>query len=92
MGDKVVRGTVTPLSESISVQDAENVAKKVAEAIQTQMQQLQTLQGFNIENQSLTKLPLDLPDLVSYNIMVQLLIHITIWLQFALICSDDGIL
>lgn len=69
MGDQV-RGTVTPLSESISVQDAENVAKKVAEAIDSQMQQLQTLQGFADENQSLTKLLLELPDLVSYNIMV----------------------
>jgi hypothetical protein len=69
MGDKV-RGTVTPLSESISVQDAENVAKRVAEAIETQMQQLQTLQGFADENTSLHKLLLELPDLVSYNIMV----------------------
>ena len=71
MGDKV-RGTVTPLSESISVQDAENVAKKVAEAIETQMKQLETLQGYADENQSLHKLLLELPDLVSYNIMVPL--------------------
>ncbi|KAG0581372.1 hypothetical protein M758_4G250700 [Ceratodon purpureus] len=69
MGD-VGRGTVTPLSESISVEDAENAAKKVAETIQTQMQELQTLQGFSDENRSLQKLLLELPDLVSYNIMV----------------------
>jgi len=64
------RQIVTPLLESISVQDAENVAKKVAEAVESQMQQLRTLQGFAVENQSLTKLLLELPDLVSYNIMV----------------------
>lgn len=72
MGDRGVRGTVTPLSEAISVQHAENVAKKVAEAIESQMQQLQTLQGFDDDNRSLTKLLLELPDRVSYNIMVSL--------------------
>lgn len=70
MGDQGVRGTVTPLSEAISVQQAENVAKKVAEAIESQTQQLQTLQGFDDDNRSLTKLLLELPDRVSYNIMV----------------------
>lgn len=65
-----MRGTVTPLSESISVQDAENVAKKVAVAIEEKAQELRTLQGYADENTSLQKLLLELPDLVSYNIMV----------------------
>lgn len=65
-----MRGTVTPLSESISVEDARKVAKKVEEAIETQIKQLKTLQGFADENRSLRKLLLELPDLVSYNIMV----------------------
>ena len=78
MGSK---GTVTPLSESISVEDAANVANKVAEAIDVQRQQLQTLETFSDENQSLCKLLLDLPDLVSYNIMVPYhLLHLRIFL------------
>jgi hypothetical protein len=90
MGSK---GTVTPLSESISVEDAANVAKKVAEAIDVQRQQLQTLETFSDENQSLCKLLLDLPDLVSYNIMVPYhLLHLRISLTYLLETGECGVL
>ncbi|CAK9876721.1 unnamed protein product [Sphagnum jensenii] len=70
MGDDRVKGTVTPLAETLSEADAAVVARRVAEAIQAQRQQLQTLQGYHDDNRALCNVLVQLPDLVSYDIMV----------------------
>ncbi len=70
MGDDRGKGTVTPLAETLSEADAAVVARRVAEAIQAQRQQLQTLQGYHDDNRALCNVLVQLPDLVSYDIMV----------------------
>jgi hypothetical protein len=70
MGDDRGKGTVTPLAETLSEADAAVVAGRVAEAIQAQRQQLQTLQGYHDDNRALCNVLVQLPDLVSYDIMV----------------------
>lgn len=65
-----VKGTVRALADSISVVEAERASKQVREAITQQQQQLEELQRFSDENQSLSELIVELPDSVSHRIMV----------------------
>ncbi|KAL3679168.1 hypothetical protein R1sor_022124 [Riccia sorocarpa] len=64
------KGTVVPLADTISVTEAEKVAKQVKDEIEKQQDYLRELHGYRDETRVLSKLVTGLPDSVSYNIMV----------------------
>ncbi|KAL2613704.1 hypothetical protein R1flu_025396 [Riccia fluitans] len=66
----VPKGTVVPLSDTISVAEAEKAARQVKEEIEKQQEYLRELQGYRDEAKTLSKLVTGLPDSVSYSIMV----------------------
>ncbi|BBN16572.1 unconventional prefoldin RPB5 interactor 1 [Marchantia polymorpha subsp. ruderalis] len=65
-----VKGTVIPLSETISIADAERAARQVREEVDKQQEYLKELQSYRDENKVLSGLVTQLPDSVSHNVMV----------------------
>lgn len=66
-----VKGTVIPLSETISIADAERAARQVREEVDKQQEYLKELQSYRDENKVLSGLVTQLPDSVSHNVMVR---------------------
>lgn len=64
------RGEIRRLADAFPAAEAERASKHVEDAIQAQRDTLQTLHGYLTDNQELSKLVQDLPNKVSYNIMV----------------------
>lgn len=70
MADGVPKGTVKPLASLISVEEAQNAAKRVHEAIEEREKEASYIERFITENNNLFKLVHTLPDQLSHPIMV----------------------
>ncbi|KAG6548742.1 hypothetical protein Mapa_009752 [Marchantia paleacea] len=64
------KGTVIPLSETISIADAERAARQVREEVYKQQDYLKELQSYRDENKVLSGLVMQLPDSISHHVMV----------------------
>ncbi|XP_028775266.1 RNA polymerase II subunit 5-mediating protein homolog, partial [Neltuma alba] len=68
--DRAGKGTVTPLASLFPVEEAQNAAKRVQDAIAEKEKELDRLRGFMADNNNLINLVQKLPEELHHDIMV----------------------
>lgn len=70
MGERGVKGTVTPLSSVFPVAETQKAAKRVEEALEEKQKEMNRLKEFIDENSSLVNLVVNLPNELHHDIIV----------------------